>query len=358
MIGPLGKNMTEVNSILEALRKPAVVFTTSFLFADPKSLWFGAELEGSVPLVPDELCSKVALISSDSREWGEIFKDKQQVLPIATRIFLPAQRSHILAVINVTPDSFSDAGLYHGKEGSFLTERVGDMLKAGVDLIDIGGQSTRPNAKLISAEEEAGRVLPAIKAVKKAWPDCLISCDTSAASVATAALGAGADLINAVAPNEELLRVVAREKCPIILMHSRGDPTAMLKLKEYGDSISDTVQSELSAWVATAQKLGIPAWNIIVDPGIGFAKGGPENISLLKALLRGDAPSLFTKFPQCVGHSRKQFIGSITGVPVPKDRVIGSVAISTLFMERKTFMLRVHDYREHCQARLMVEALQ
>lgn len=243
-------------------------------------------------------------------------------------------RTHVMAVLNLTPDSFSDGGTLPplsgpGSRSEDTTGRfashVASLVAAGATILDVGGQSTRPGAAEVSADEELARILPAIRAIR-ALPGTLgrttISVDTYRASVAAAAVAAGADIVNDVSAGRldpDMLPTVARLGCTVILMHSRGNPTTMGRLNKYpagggkGDGLVDAVASELADRVRAAEEAGIRRWRMILDPGLGFAKVGDQNLELLAGLPRligdGAGHHILYCMPWLVGPSRKSFVG-------------------------------------------------
>jgi dihydropteroate synthase len=256
-----------------------------------------------------------------------------------------------MGVINATPDSFSDGGAYAGPEAAVSAGRA--MLAAGAAIIDVGGESTRPGSPPTPPEQEQARILPVIRAL--AASGACVSADTRHAATMQAALSAGARIVNDISgltfdPNAA--GVVARAGCPVVLMHARGTPDTMNALARYGDVVAE-VMAELADRLAAAEAAGIGADNIVLDPGIGFAKTGDHNIGLLRglpALLRLGRPLL-------VGVSRKSFIGRITGAEAPRDRVAGSLAAGLFAVARGASILRVHDVGETVQALRMWRAL-
>lgn len=269
------------------------------------------------------------------------------------------KKSHIMAILNVTPDSFSDGGRHDPKD---LTSAVLDMVRNGASIIDVGGQSTAPGREEVSADEEASRVLPAIELIRSLpeTRDVVISVDTYRASVAEQAIAKGADIINDVSAgllDPEMLPTVARLGKTICLMHMRGTPRTMAQLTEYPDGLIPTVASELLDRVAAAEAAGIRRWRIMLDPGIGFAKGAGHNLEILRSLdeLR-HWPGL-QSLPWLVGSSRKAFVGKITGVKEPADRVWGTAATVAAAVQGGADVIRVHDVREMAMVATMSDAI-
>ncbi|MGB3402791.1 MAG: dihydropteroate synthase [Microcoleaceae cyanobacterium] len=268
-----------------------------------------------------------------------------QPLTIRNQRFDWGSRTYLMGILNVTPDSFSDGGEFSTVEKAIAQAQR--MVKAGVDIIDIGGQSTRPGAETIPIEEEIRRVVPMIEAIRQ-QPQPLsqvpISVDTTRASVAEAAISAGADWVNDISGakfDPAMLSTVARLKVPIVLMHIRGTPQTMQTLTDYSDLMVDIAQF-LKDRVVASQQAGIDRSNIILDPGIGFAKTYQHNITILQQLPQLRALG----YPLLVGVSRKSFIGHLLNQPDPKQRVWGTAAASSAAIANGADILRVHDVKE------------
>jgi len=272
------------------------------------------------------------------------------------------RKTHVMAILNMTPDSFSDGGLYTPSDTSSLVETILSFVKAGATMVDVGGQSTAPGKPEVSLDEELSRVIPTIKLIRS-LPECAntaISVDTYRAAVAEAAVAAGADMINDVSAGNmdaEMLRTMASLGRTVCLMHMRGTPATMNNLSTYPDGLVPEIAAELLAHVAAAEAAGIRRWRIVLDPGLGFAKVGEQNIQLLRHLdeLR-NWPGL-RGFPWLVGSSRKSFIGRITGVPTPAERVWGTAATVAAAVQGGADIVRVHDVREMAQVVLMTDAI-
>jgi dihydropteroate synthase len=246
----------------------------------------------------------------------------------------------VMGVLNVTPDSFYDGGRW------IEPDRAGrhalEMVAEGADLIDIGGESSRPGSRPVSAEEERGRILPVIEWLADRG-DVLISVDTTKAAVADAALAAGATVINDISAlrfDPEMASVVAEREAAIILMHMRGTPETMQDDPIYDDPVRE-VRSFLEERIEVARGAGIPAERILIDPGIGFGKRLRDNI----ALLAGLSALRTLNAPVMVGLSRKSFLGAILDVPAA-DRLIGTVAANAMAIAHGAELIRVHDVRE------------
>jgi dihydropteroate synthase len=249
----------------------------------------------------------------------------------------------IVGVLNVTPDSFFDGGRYLDP-GALL-----DLLRLaaeGADLIDVGGESTRPGAPEVSEEEELRRVIPVLERLAASGFPVPVSIDTSKPAVARAALGAGAAMVNDVRAlaDRELARVVAGSGAAVVLMHMRGTPRDMRDRAVYGDVVSE-VRSELSEALTRAVGAGVSEDRILLDPGIGFAKTAEQSVELLARL--PDLTGLGR--PLLVGPSRKSFIGAITGAPA-EDRLAGTLAAVTAAVLGGATFIRVHDVAASRQA--------
>jgi dihydropteroate synthase len=264
--------------------------------------------------------------------------------PVPRFAGLEAGRPLVMGIVNVTPDSFSDGGAHLDPEAAIDAGHA--MLEAGADLLDIGGESTRPGALPVPPEEECRRILPVVRELAKA---ATVSVDTRNAATMLAALEAGAEIVNdisALRHDPAAARVLARAEAGVILMHMLGDdPRTMQRDPRYGD-VALEVAEFLAERVAWAERLGIARERIAVDPGIGFGKRPPHNLALIERLpiLAGlGCPVLF-------GASRKRFIGEISGVAEAGDRVAGSVAAALAAAQRGAAILRVHDVAETAQA--------
>jgi dihydropteroate synthase len=242
-----------------------------------------------------------------------------------------------MGIINATPDSFSDGGLFLALEAAVAEgER---HIEAGARIIDIGGESTRPGAEIVDAAEECRRVVPVIRELRRRHPSAILSVDTSKVAVAESALSAGVDIVNDVSAGADpgMLELVAARGAAIVLMHRRGTPANMQLDTRYDDLVAE-VHGWLGERAAAAVSAGVPRDQVWLDPGIGFGKDDAGNLSLLAAL-----PDLAaTGHPVVVGPSRKSFIGRLTQAPV-EDRLGGTLAalIPTIALDR--VVVRVHD---------------
>lgn len=280
------------------------------------------------------------------------------------------QRPLVMGVINLTPDSFSDGGRIAGAAQALrAAER---MLAQGADVLDLGGQSTRPGAAEVGPGRELERLLPALEAIRAAQPAITLSVDTFHAQVAEAALAAGADWINDVRGanatpgavggslrDPAMAGLVAAAGCPWVLMHSRGNSQAMDGLAAYGDVVVE-VRRELEAATAAALAAGVAAEQILWDPGLGFAKGSEHNLELLRRLEQlGNQDSGRAAVPCAllVGPSRKRFLGAVLAEPRPRARLWGTAAVCALAVDRGAAVLRVHDVGPIAQVVRMAAAL-
>ena len=253
-------------------------------------------------------------------------------------------RPLVMGVLNVTPDSFSDGGDH--LDPAVAVAAGMQMVADGADILDIGGESTRPGSTAVTPAEEQARILPVIAGLRLAGVP--LSVDTRNAATMVAALGAGAAIVNDVSAlrhDPAAASVVAQSGCPVILMHMRGTPATMTKLTEYGDVAAD-VAAELAAIVASAEAAGIARAQIALDPGIGFAKTGEQNVPLLRCL--GSIAVL--GFPLVVGVSRKRFIGTLGGQATPRNRGAGSLAAALFALSRGARILRAHDVAATAEA--------
>ena len=298
------------------------------------------------------------------------------------------RRTRIMAILNLTPDSFSDGGLHVASTASSgldhltasnpvqsqpirslpsdVATSILPYLNSLPDnppvILDIGGQSTRPHAPQISSSEEQFRILPTISYIRSLpqFASLPISVDTYNASTASAAIAAGANIINDVSGgtmDRDMLPTIAKLGCTIVLMHMRGTPDTMTKMTDYPEGVVKGVATDLLARVAAAEAAGIRRWRIMIDPGIGFAKNEAQNLELLRhfRLLRGWQG--LRGLPWVVGASRKGFIGKAIGVKEPRERGWGTAAVVTVAVRGGADVVRVHDVKEMGQVVRMSEAL-
>lgn len=274
----------------------------------------------------------------------------------------PQKSTRIMSVLNTTPDSFSDGGDNPASDVEALQAIVRSNIEGGASIIDIGGQSSRPNAPDVTAEEEINRILPAIEAIRSI-PEAehiAISVDTYRAPVAEAAINAGANIINDISAGNldpDMLPTIARLGCTFVMMHMRGTPATMMNPDNcnYDKGLIHTIHEELQRRVHEAQIAGIRRWRIVLDPGIGFSKTAEQNAELLKHFqtLR----SRFHGYSWLVGTSRKSFIGKLTGVQDPKQRVWGTAATVTAAVMGGADIVRVHDVKEMADVVKMADAM-
>ena len=259
--------------------------------------------------------------------------------------------THVMGILNVTPDSFSDGGCYLDVERAVAHAKL--MVAEGATLIDIGGESSRPGASAVSISEELARILPVIRAIVETV-DVLLSVDTHKAEVARHALEAGAHLINditALRGDTAMAAVVSEMEAGLILMHMKGTPRTMQQAPQYDDVVSEICDS-LQTSIKAAESEGINADRIIIDPGIGFGKTIEHNLEILKRL---------TEFrdlhkPLLIGTSRKSFIGNILGLPVT-ERVEGTTATTCWAIIHGADIVRVHDVKANVRAAQMTDVL-
>jgi dihydropteroate synthase len=273
------------------------------------------------------------------------------VLEVKGRSLTVGLRTWIMGILNVTPDSFSDGGAFPDKEKA--VERGLEMIEEGADVIDIGGESTRPGARPVSEDEEMERILPVVRGLRKSAP-VLISVDTMKAAVAEAALEAGADIINDVSAfrfDPRMAGVVSGRGAAVVLMHMKGTPETMQSDPRYTDLL-DEIRWFLKDRIEEARSAGIGRGRIIVDPGIGFGKNPEDNLALIDNL--GFLEELGC--PVLAGASRKSFIGKALGLPVT-ERLEGSIAAGVLSIARGAHILRVHDVRAMRRAADMADAI-
>lgn len=273
------------------------------------------------------------------------------------RTFNWGDRTYVMGILNVTPDSFSDGGEFTTVKSAIAQAQ--HLVHAGVHMLDVGGQSTRPGAEQISISEELRRVVPVVEAMRASDDDLLanavISVDTTRAEVARAAVRAGADLVNDISGgtfDSAMFSTVADLGVPIILMHIRGTPETMQKYTDYADLIAE-IYAFLERQIKTAQAAGLSHSQIAIDPGIGFAKSYPQNLEILRQI------SAFRSLncPILVGPSRKSFIGWILNQPDPKERVWGTAAACCAAIAGGADILRVHDGKEMVEVSKIADAI-
>ena len=266
---------------------------------------------------------------------------------------LTYDRMAVMGILNVTPDSFYAGSRRQGTDA--VLAQAERMLADGAAILDIGGESTRPGADPVTAEEERARVLPAVEQVKRRFPEAVVSVDTYRASLAREALAVGADIINdisAMQADPGMLQAVVDTGAPIILMHMRGVPKNMQTQCQY-DNVVQEVAASLDERARLLRDRGIGPDKIILDPGIGFAKDTPQNLALIQGLnaLTG------SEYPVLMAASRKTVIGQVLGGLPPEERLEGTLAISAASVYAGAELVRVHDVRENVRLIRMLEAI-
>lgn len=267
---------------------------------------------------------------------------------------LQASAPLIMGILNVTPDSFSDGGFFF--DIKLAVSQALKMVEDGADIIDIGGESTRPGAQRVSPYNQIERVVPVVKALRRCLSENFpLSVDTTSSLVAEAALTAGADLVNDVSAGLDdpgMFGTVARFGVPIVLMHMQGTPATMQDNPVYQDVVGE-VAAFLESRAILAQQSGIARGNIIIDPGIGFGKRKQDNLQLMAALDRFVA----TGYPVLLGTSRKRFMGAVCGESQPVELLGATVATTALGVAKGVKIFRVHDVRENRQAAQVMAAI-
>ena len=267
-------------------------------------------------------------------------------IPCGPRMLSLGQRTVIMGILNVTPDSFSDGGRYNDM-GAAVAHAL-EMLNEGADIIDVGGESTRPGHTPVEAEEELQRVVPVIAAIRAAAPEAIISIDTYKAAVAEAALEAGANMINDVwglLRDHDLARIAAKYQAPTVVMHNQEGT-------HYDDLVHDVIRS-LRRSIRTAVAAGLPPEMIIIDPGIGFGKTVEHNLNLIHDL----SELKVLGRPILLGTSRKSTIGKVLGGLPPEERVEGTAATVALGIARGAEIIRVHDVKAMKRVAMMTDAI-
>lgn len=261
-----------------------------------------------------------------------------------------AERTAVMGILNLTPDSFSDGGLHASADAA--VEHGTRMIGDGADVIDVGGESSRPGAEPVSIDEEMSRVLPVIE--KLASNNVLISVDTYKPEVARAALDAGAHIVNDITglADPAMVKLVTKRKCPVVMMHIKGTPETMQQEAVYEDVTSE-VMAYFRERIALAVEAGIAREMLIIDPGIGFAKTTEHNMEIIRNL--GDLKSL--GLPILIGTSRKRFIGQALGDLPANERVEGTAATVALSIANGANIVRVHDVKEMSRVARMTDAI-
>ena len=270
-------------------------------------------------------------------------------MKIGSREFQTQGHTYVMGILNVTPDSFSDGGRWNDKDKAL--RHVEEMLKEGADIIDIGGESTRPGYTIISDEEETARVVPVIQAVKAEF-DVPVSLDTYKSEVAAAGIAAGADLINDIwglKHDDKIAEVISKSGLPCCLMHNRKNNN--LENMEYQNFMQD-VAADLAETLRLAEQAGIARDRIILDPGVGFAKTYEQNLEVIRFMEELQELGC----PLLLGCSRKSVVGLTLGLPV-EERLEGTLATTVIAVMKGCMFVRVHDVRENVRAIKMTEAV-
>jgi len=257
----------------------------------------------------------------------------------------------VMGILNVTPDSFSDGGCF--LDEAAIAGQVATMVAAGADIIDVGGESTRPFAEPVSIPDELARVLPAIRLIRQHSP-IPVSIDTTKAEVARQALATGADIINDISAlrfDPEMIGLVRETEVPVIIMHMQGTPSDMQLAPRYDDVVAE-IKDFFRERLAWAEANGVSGERFIIDPGIGFGKTVAHNLTILKRAVE------FSELgcPVLIGHSRKSFIGKLLGLEVD-ERDVATAAVSALCVQKGVSILRVHDVEKTVQAVRLAEAI-
>jgi dihydropteroate synthase len=289
---------------------------------------------------------------------------KSSALEIGKFTFHWGSRTYVMGILNVTPDSFSGDGLLEKEDAvQFAIRQAKDFIANGADILDVGGESTRPGSAPVNVNEEMERVLPVIHALHKNFPDVLISIDTYKSQVAEEAIKAGAHIVNDVwglRADDQLAGVVAKYKTPVILMHNRSNPANLDVREKLGNAyigseyqnLIEDVKRELLESVALAKQAGVAESHILLDPGIGFGKTREHNLELINRL--DEIRTL--GYPTLLGTSRKSFIGFTLDLP-PEQRIEGTAATVAVGIVRGADMIRVHDVKEMTRVAKMTDAV-
>lgn len=328
----------------------------------PAGLLVGADAGAMIAAGKARALAPGLAFTAHARAWREAGLVRREILPLEAAsgyaaaddplaaLGLPEDRPLVMGIVNVTPDSFSDGGRFQGAAGVQHAER---LVAAGADMLDVGGESTRPGSAEVSIAEEIDRVCPVIEAA--AAFGVPVSVDTRKAPVMKAALAAGAAIVNdvsALAFDAGAAPFLATVDCPVILMHARGTPQTMQQDPRYGDVLFEVVE-ELGARCDAAVAAGIGRGRLIADPGIGFAKTVAHNLVLIDGLHALHA----LRLPILLGVSRKSFIGRLNGDLPAEARLPGSLAAALAGLQRGARVLRVHDVAETVQAVTIWRAL-
>jgi dihydropteroate synthase len=289
---------------------------------------------------------------------------KSDSLQVGNFTFEWGSRTYVMGILNVTPDSFSGDGiLSKGEVIQNALEQAGQFLENGADVLDVGGESTRPGSQPVTPDEEIERVIPVVQILKQNFPNALISIDTYKAQVAEEGFKAGAHILNdvwALRADPELAAVTKKFNVPVILMHNRSNPASLEVRDQLGnaylgseyENLIEDVKRELLASVSLATQAGVEERHIILDPGIGFGKKREHNLALINQLDEIRALG----YPMLLGPSRKSFIGFTLDLP-PDERVEGTAATIAIGIARGADIIRVHDVKEMARVAKMTDAL-
>lgn len=288
------------------------------------------------------------------REELQLFLEKAPLKTIlADNRILEYDHVVVMGILNITPDSFYADSRVHSIDE--VINRAGQMLSDGAEILDIGGESTRPGSDSINPQEEIARIVPVVEALRKEYPQSILSIDTYHAETAKATLASGADIINDISAmeyDEKMINVVVENNAPVILMHMRGTPKNMQQNTEYGNVVEE-VSKYLKERAEMLRGHNFPKEKIILDPGICFAKNVDQNLKLMQGL----SEMTGSEYPVLLAASRKSTIGKVLGDIPPEARLPGTIATSCQAVYAGANMVRVHDVKENIQAIRMLEAI-
>ncbi len=288
------------------------------------------------------------------REELQLFLEKAPLKTIlADNRVLEYDHVVVMGILNITPDSFYADSRVHSIDE--VINRAGQMLSDGAEILDIGAESTRPGSDSINPQEEIARIVPVVEALRKEYPQSILSIDTYHAETAKATLASGADIINDISAmeyDEKMINVVVENNAPVILMHMRGTPKNMQQNTEYGNVVEE-VSKYLKERAEMLRGHNFPKEKIILDPGIGFAKNVDQNLKLMQGL----SEMTGSEYPVLLAASRKSTIGKVLGDIPPEARLAGTIATSCQAVYAGANMVRVHDVKENIQAIRMLEAI-
>ena len=331
-------------AVNRAIVSGRVRHTDAVLFVTPRQLRVLLDRLAGQPECASRLAPELAQLS------GRVMLPVRAIR-LGRRTVDLSRRTHVMGILNVTPDSFSDGGRF--LDPAVALDQAVAMAEEGADFVDIGAESTRPGSRPVPAKQQLARLLPVLHAVKKRVK-APVSVDTTSATVAQAALKEGADIVNDVSAftDRRMAAVVARAGVPCILMHMKGRPRTMQKNPEYSDLMAEVV-SFLAAALARGEQAGIERRQMLVDPGIGFGKTVTHNLEILRRL--AELESLGA--PVVVGPSRKRFIGAATDAP-PGERLEGTIAACVLAAANGANVVRVHDVKPVVKALKLADAIE